>query len=51
MTSLIEQVQELTKENIGLKEQIFKLKNIDDDELVMVEKVVETEVYGKGVKV
>lgn len=43
----IRQIQNLTNEVTGLKEQIFKLKNLANDDLVILEKAVTTEVYGK----
>lgn len=41
------QIQSLTNEITGLKEQIYKLKNLANDDLVILEKEVTTEVYGK----
>lgn len=48
---LIHQVEELTKELLALREQNYKLKNLTNDELVMLEKVETKEVYGKKTKV
>jgi chromosome segregation ATPase len=43
----IRQIQNLTNEITGLKEQLYKLKNLANDDLVILEKAVTTEVYGK----
>lgn len=44
---LIEQVEELTREIVGLQELNHRLKNLADDELVVVEKIQTKEVFGK----
>ena len=48
---LSRQVQDLTNELVGLREQNFKLKNLANDELLILEKVETKEVYGKKSKV
>lgn len=48
---LSRQVQDLTTELVGLREQNFKLKNLANDELLILEKVETKEVYGKKSKV
>ena len=45
--NLITQIENLTKELVTLREQNIKLKNFADDELVVVEKVLTKEIFGK----
>ena len=48
---LSHRLEEMTKELVGLREQNYRLKNIANDELVMLQKVETKEVYGKKTKV
>lgn len=44
-------IEEMSRELVGLREQNYRLKNIANDELVMLQKVETKEVYGKKSKV
>ncbi len=47
---LVDQIDKLNKQILALKEENAKLKNLADDELVIVEKVETKEIYGKKKK-